>query len=215
MFRLVVLGEEEPYDSTSLVQELCLTFGFVHRVGEQVVVDNQIFETLLANHFVTKLREKSSSSVCALPDTADKIRRDGKFDMPLCIRKFADHYYELYNGQSENYLEHESRILFLTYLKPLLNGKGFYHIESETRNKTRMDIVVDYGSEQHIIELKFWRGEVAHEKALEQLCGYLDRKNASAGYLLTFDFRKKNVGKPTEEWIEHKGKKIYSCMVGR
>jgi hypothetical protein len=79
-----------------------------------------------------------------------------------------------------------------------------------------MDIVVDYGAAQHIVELKLWYGEVAHEKALEQLWGYLDSKNASTGYLLTFDFRDgKNVGKPTEEWIEYKGKKIFSCMVGR
>jgi hypothetical protein len=33
----------------------------------------------------------------------------------------------------------------------------------------RMDIVVDYGSEQFIIELKLWKGETAQEDAYEQL----------------------------------------------
>jgi hypothetical protein len=224
MFRLVVLGEEVTYDTTDLAQKLCLTFGLVRNDGEKIAVDNQIFETLLANHFANKLRSSKTIDVAsALPDTADKIRGDGKFNMPLCIRKFAEHYYELFNGKSAKYLERECRILFITYLKPLLNGKGFYHIETQTRNETRMDIVVDYGPEQHIVELKLWYGEIAHEKALDQLWGYLDGKGANTGYLLTFDFRRghpskrgeKVSGKPTSKWVEYKGKKIFDCMVGR
>ena len=39
-----------------------------------------------------------------------------------------------------------------------------------------MDIVVDFGSEQFIIELKLWKGEASHEKAYEQLAGYMDSK---------------------------------------
>jgi hypothetical protein len=50
----------------------------------------------------------------------------------------------------------------LSYLKPLINGRGFYHVESETRNLRRMDIVVVYGKEQFIIELKLWNGEGEH-----------------------------------------------------
>ncbi len=50
----------------------------------------------------------------------------------------------------------------MSYLKPLINGRGFYHVESETRNLRRMDIVVVYGKEQFIIELKLWNGEGEH-----------------------------------------------------
>jgi len=105
--------------------------------------------------------------------------------------------------------------LFLTYLKPLINGKGFYHIESETRNARRMDVVVDYLTEQFIVELKLWYGEAAHNEAYDQLCGYLESKNKDVGFLLTFDFRSdKNIGKPQSKWIEHNGKKIFDCIIG-
>ncbi len=135
--------------------------------------------------------------------------------MALCIEKFARHYYELYNEKDSKFLESECRILFLTYLKPILNGKGFYHVEAETRNRSRMDVIVDFGTEQFIVELKLWYGESAHEKALGQVCRYLDSKNKDIGYLLTFDFRKtENVGKPRMEWIEYNGKKILDVMVG-
>jgi len=54
-----------------------------------------------------------------------------------------------------------------------------------------------------------------HEKALGQLAGYLDSKNANLGYLLTFDFRKENnTGKPKMEWVEHGGKRILDVVIG-
>jgi len=66
-------------------------------------------------------------------------------------------------------VEEECRILFLTLLQPLINGCGSYHVESETRDAQRMDVVVDYGTDQFIIELKLWYGDAKHEKALDQL----------------------------------------------
>jgi hypothetical protein len=38
-------------------------------------------------------------------------------------------------------------------------------VESETRSCWRMDIVVDYGAEQHVVELKIWRGQQQRDKA--------------------------------------------------
>ncbi|MCL2220218.1 MAG: hypothetical protein FWC23_08815 [Chitinispirillia bacterium] len=112
-------------------------------------------------------------------------------------------------------MERECRLLFITYLVPYINGTGFYHLESETRDGERTDVVIDYLTEQFIVELKLWYGEVAHEDAYEQLFGYLDSKNKGLGYLLTFDFRKtENVGKPQINWVERRGKKILDVMVG-
>ncbi|MDR3020613.1 MAG: hypothetical protein LBU66_06895 [Treponema sp.] len=135
--------------------------------------------------------------------------------MPLFLEKFANHYYEIYNNKDIRFLERECRLLFITYLKPYLNSNGFYHLESETRDGERTDIIIDYLTEQFIVELKLWYGEVAHEDAYEQLAGYLDSKNKDMGYLVTFDFRKeKNVGKPKFGWVEHGGKRIFDVMVG-
>jgi hypothetical protein len=75
----------------------------------------------------------------------ENVVKSGKFDMALCLEKFAEHYYEIYSKSNDEFLEKHGRILFITYLKPLINGQGFYHIEAETRNTLRMDLVVDYG----------------------------------------------------------------------
>jgi hypothetical protein len=98
-------------------------------------------------------------------------------------------------------------------LKPLINGEGFYHIESQLTDLRRMDIVVDYGREQFIIELKIWRGEQYEKEAHEQLCGYLSTKRADTGYLLTFDFRKEANKERRAEWLEINGKRIFDIIV--
>ena len=103
------------------------------------------------------------------------------------------------------------RILFLTYLRPLLYGKGFYHIESRTNTERRMDLIVDYGTEQYILELKRWYGTKKHEDAYEQLFGYLESMHAEKGYLLTFDFRRQK--KPRMEWITYQGKQIFDLIM--
>jgi len=137
---------------------------------------------------------------------------NGKFNMPLVMKKFMEYYYDLYNDSNQNFLENECRLLFLTYIKPLINGRGFYHIEAETRNRRRMDVIIDFDKEQFIVELKIWKGEQKHEKAHEQLIAYLNSKNKSEGYLLTFDFRKRKAKKASAKWVRKNKKKFLDCL---
>ena len=104
-------------------------------------------------------------------------------------------------------------MLFLSYLRPLINGQGFYHIESQFADMRRMDIAVDFGREQFIVELKLWRGEASHDAAYEQLLGYMGSKGAKEGYLLTFDFRKNANKRPGAEWVEFEGMRIFDVVV--
>ena len=85
--------------------------------------------------------------------------------------------------------------------------------ENHFTNLRRMDIVVDIGSEQFVIELKLWKGEAEHSKAYEQLAGYMDSKNLGTGFLLTFDFRKNANKHPYAKWIDYEDKQIFDVVV--
>ena len=147
--------------------------------------------------------------------TISLVTNNSTFNMVLFLEKFAYHTYEIFSRKDIDFIERECRLLFISYLSPFINGNGFYHLESEIRENKRTDVIIDYNTEQFIVELKLWRGEVAHEKAYEQLAGYLSSKNKDTGYLLTFDFRKeKNVGKFRINWIEFDQKKICDVIVG-
>jgi hypothetical protein len=211
MFNIIALGEQYTYDPVDTIMDLGLTFGFLIKQNDNVAVGNKFFEILLYRHFINKMKKENK----APRDLPSEVIHNNKFNMQLTIEKFTRHYYEMYRDKQKKFIENECRMLFLTYLAPLINGGGFCHVESETRNAKRMDLIVDYNTEQFIVELKLWYGETAHEKALDQIVDYLNSKNKNTGYLLTFDFRKKeNTGEPRGEWVEWGGKRIFDMMVG-
>jgi len=63
-------------------------------------------------------------------------------------------------------------------------------VEPETRTNSRMDIVVTYLDEEFIIELKIWRGDQYRKDGIKQLNGYLESREQSRGYLVSFSFLK-------------------------
>ena len=76
-----------------------------------------------------------------------------------------------------------------------------------------MDIVIDFGPQQFIVELKLWRGEKYQAEGYKQLCNYLDSKHTDTGYMLTFDFRGDDSKICKAEWVEIEGKRIFEVMV--
>jgi len=214
IYNMIIGGVQVAYNNIDPNIDIGLTFGFLAQKGNSIIIANKLFEILLYNYYIS-ISITSSKKIVIDRVLPSSVIENDKFNMELAIKKFMAHFYELYSESGIKFLESECRMLFLTYIRPLINGNGFYYIEVETRNRERMDIVIDFGGEQFIVELKLWYGEHSHDKALEQLAGYLDSKNASLGYLLTFDFRKENnTGKPKMEWIEHKGKRVLDAMVG-
>ncbi|MCL2284598.1 MAG: AAA-like domain-containing protein [Fibromonadales bacterium] len=205
----ILNGERIPYNADNYAIRTGLIFGIFLHKGESAAIHNRIFEIRLYNYYIS---QKAAERREIPKGFASDVIENGKFNMPLAIKKFMAHYYELYNKSKANFLEGECRLLFLTYIRPLINGNGFYHIESETRDSRRMDVIIDFGSEQFIIELKIWKGEQKHEKAHEQLIEYLNSKNKSEGYLLTFDFRKKKAKKPSAKWVRKSKKKFLDCL---
>ena len=212
MYGVLIKGDKSDFVIDNPLVNFGAMFGFLKNSLGKAVVANKIFEIRIANYFISK-KSLSNTKKQITGVLQYDVVKDGKFDMELCLRKFADHYAEIFSERDYGFLEEHSRLLFLTYLKPLINGQGFYHIESQFTDLRRMDIVVDFGSEQFIIELKLWRGEHKHEEAYKQLSGYLDSKGADTGCLLTFDFRKGARKTPRAEWVDMGGRRIFDVVV--
>ncbi|MCL1918873.1 MAG: AAA-like domain-containing protein [Peptococcaceae bacterium] len=212
IYGVLIIGENYSFKFGNPVLELAHTFGIIEKNNGVVVISNRIFETIIYEYFLSK--EHTSENKRMIKGVlASDIVSSGKFNMQLCLEKFAEHYHEMFCEKDIEFLERQGRLLFLSYLRPLINGHGFYHIESETRDQRRMDIVLDYNKEQFIIELKIWHGEKHKEEAYSQLLGYMSSKNANIGYLLTFDFRKGQNKQLGSKWIELGGKCIFDIVV--
>ncbi|MDR0641912.1 MAG: ATP-binding protein [Treponema sp.] len=193
-------GNEKNYSAGDPVVSWALMFGFVNNKDGKIQIANRIFELLITGYFLSKdVRRQDTKTVGGV--FKYDVVKDGRFDMELCLRRFARHFRQVFSKDDAAFLERQGRLVFLSFLAPLINGEGFYYIESETTDAQRMDLVVTYGREEFIIELKIWRGEAAHRAGYEQLAEYLRRKGRKEGYLLSFDFRQEDNREKREEWI--------------
>ena len=213
MYDLLILGAHRSFNLANMTVDLAHTYGYINEGRRaNAVISNRIFENYLTGYFVSKEETAPNKEVQHGIIHQDVIR-GSTFDMATCLQKFAAHYREIFAIKDQPFLERQGRLLFLTFLKPLLNGQGNYYIEAQFTDWRRMDIVVDFEKEQYIVELKIWRGEAENERAYNQLLGYMDTKNAKEGYLLTFDFRKTRTGVIKAEWVEVDGKRIFEVLV--
>jgi hypothetical protein len=221
LYDLLIVGERKLFNIDNPIINLSSMYGYIKNGNGNInsiksgyaVVSNKIFEIRMSNYFISKDANvrRIENTVCS--GLLQDIVKDGRFDMELCLRKFAEHYKEIFSEGDMQFLERHGRLLFLSYLKPLVNGRGFYHIESQFTDLRRMDIVVDFGRDQFIIELKLWRGETTKEKAYDQLLDYMHSKNNDRGYLLTFDLRKGENKEQKSEWVQIGDKQIFDVRV--
>ncbi len=190
LYELLFTGKSIPYISTSGYIQVATMFGFVRNEKDTVVIFNRIFEKVLYNYFISEEFIISKMYRVAMQEKNQFIV-NGRLDMKKILEKFVETFYYLYGDQNEIFLEDTGRRYFILFLKPIINGIGNYSIEPETRNSERMDLVVYYGGEQYIIEMKIWRGNAYNERGEEQLSNYLDYFHLKKGYMLSFNFNKK------------------------
>lgn len=81
------------------------------------------------------------------------------------------------------YLKHGFTICFLPF--------RLHKTATRTRNLERTDMIVDYQSEQFIIEMKIWHSNAYKERGEAQLWDYLDYYHLDKGYMLSYNFNKK------------------------
>jgi hypothetical protein len=214
MYDLLVVGTKKPFSPYHPTIQWSKMYGFIN-IGQQgeISIANKIFESIIVKFFISIESDKKNVRNESCNGLIYDITKNGIFNMELCMRKFSDFYNLVYTEADAPALERHGRLMFLTYLHPIVNGYGFWHIESQFTDSRRMDVVLDYGENQYIIELKLWRGEAAHERAFTQILNYMNAKNADNGYILTFDLRQKENRQPKAEWITVEGKQIFDIVV--
>ena len=184
-------------------------FSYIRDKNGRVVIHNLIFEEALFLYFTLDYTIKNNAKLS--PFQLNYVR-NGKLNMEHVVTRFADLMHQEYRKNDEEFLERQGRLVFLSFLKPIINGIGFYYVEPQTRDNRRMDLVVTYDKQEFIVELKIWHGDKYEELGRDQLSEYLAIRGMDEGYLVTFDFSKnKQDTKP--QWIEWNGKRIFEVVV--
>ncbi len=209
IYSISILGDTVTYDINNPVMDFATMFSIIkYDANRKVRIHNIIFEEVLNNYFIA---EQSIADMGKLRLQYNYVK-DDVLDMEMVVRRFTDLMHEEYRESTVPFLEREGRLLFLTFLKPVINGTGFYYVEPQTRDNRRMDLVVTYGKKEFIVELKIWHGDKYEQSGRDQLSEYLAVKGLEEGYLVTFDFSKNKV-ESEPHWIEHNGKRLFEAII--
>ncbi|MCR5456072.1 MAG: hypothetical protein K6F33_13900, partial [Bacteroidales bacterium] len=170
-------------------------------------IHNLIFQQVLYDYFIA---EKTLSQLNG--NTGYFIDKNGDLNVPLIIHSFQSLVRQKHNNENE-FLEREGRFMFICFLKPIINGTGFYYCEPENDDSSRMDLVINYNRKEYIIELKIWHGAKYEMSGRDQISRYLATRHLDEGYLITFSFLQNKVIQEEPEWIEYDGKRIYEAVI--
>lgn len=207
-WRMVV--EAEPFSFN--IHDPVVNLGVIHGIfsnGRGLNIHNRIYRELIANYMAFRTyrtREEIShgaSGIFTLPDN--------RLDVEKVLTRFQSFMQEEYSKQDRGFLERQGRLLFLAFLKPILNGHGYSFKEPQISEERRLDVVITFYQHRYVAELKVWRGEAAHERGLAQLSGYLDGLGLREGFLVIFDHGA--VKSWRQEKVEVNGKSIFAVWV--
>jgi hypothetical protein len=189
--------------------DLGAIYGVLTDAGGRIGVANIIFETVIYDYF-SSLKEVDELARLPQGDKTSFVS-DGRLDLDAVLHGFSQFMATEYRDRDSGFIEHNARLLFLAYLRPIINGQGNYAVEPETRAGQRMDIVVYFGPVHHIIELKIWRGPAREAQALDQLAAYLKAQHQTEGWLLSFADQTHTPRR--QQTIDHAGVTIYEYVV--
>jgi hypothetical protein len=206
VYKILIDGAEIPFNSDNATIHKGIVYGIFKRNG-RIKIHNQIYQQRIYNYMIsneiTKHDNLFNESQFILPNDVLNFER--------ILQRFQAYMKEYYSSKRAKYVEKEWRLIFLAFLKPIINGKGHTFIEPEISEERRLDIAVTYGKNKYIVELKLWHGAEYHERGIVQLADYLEKQDLDTGYLVIFDYRRKHEW--TSEWIALQGKRIFAIWM--
>ena len=207
IFDISITGKLISYSVNNTTLNLAIVYGILKDENGYCAIHNRVFEQRIYNFYVTDQIIKSRTEIGLSYQFTD----GHQIDFCLLLQRFQQFMKENYAKKDIKFLEREGRLVFMSFLKPTINGKGHDFKEPVVGDERRTDIVITYGTNKYVVELKIWRGDVYHQKGLQQLSDYLDIYSLKKGYLLIFDFNKNKTYK--EETIQFGDKEIFAVWV--
>jgi len=196
MMENIVLGSEVYTFNvlTPLIHQAYM-YGFIACDEKQKVkIHNKIFELVITSYII----DKNSQTKDVFVSKPTKYYLDnGRLDFEMILQRFQEvvkeKHSKAFRSKDDNFLERDFRLLFLIFLHPILNCKGFTFQEVEISEERRLDVVVTFLDEKFVVELKLWNGPKYHEKGKARLKQYMQAMSIDKGYMLILDKTKTKV----------------------
>lgn len=207
VYRVLIDSEQIPANPHEPTISLGRMYG-VFKSNGRLSIHNRIYEQIIYDYLIAKTLVQFSKGQNL---AGHFLLEKNELDMQGVLLRFQQFMKENFSDKQDSFLETHGRLVFLSFLTPILNGVGHAFKEVQVSQEKRLDIVVTYFEHRYIIELKRWYGPEYHERGLAQLADYLEAHSLDTGFLLIFDDRKKKDWK--QQWIDFQGKRIFAVWV--
>jgi hypothetical protein len=210
--KVILNNDSIPFNLHNPTIELGMVYGIFapeNDGSDRLKIHNRVYRELLANYMSIKMLLTMDTHGATYQGRY--LLEDNILDIPKLLVAFQGFMQEEYSKKDVNFIEREGRLIFLAFLKPILNGGGYAFKEPQISEEKRLDVVVTFMQHKYVIELKIWYGEVAHEKGLVQLSDYLKKQHLDTGYLLIFDRTRQYPNRA--EWLKIEDKKVFAAWV--
>ncbi|WP_297417873.1 AAA-like domain-containing protein [Clostridium sp.] len=201
--KIVLSGEEIVYVPSDSLISLGELYGFIKHENNKCKIHNRIFEQYIYNH-LTAINAHKSENISSYNFRDKFLTIDNGLDFEKILLSYLKFMKEQYSNKDEKFIEHHGRLLFLAFIKPIINGVGFDFKEVQVSQEKRLDVVVTYNNHKYIVELKIWHGEEYHKAGINQLCDYLNIHSINKGYLVVYNFNKNKEFRNEKIYVENK-----------
>ena len=209
VYSFIIEGIQKSFNIYNPVINLGVLYGILRQKNEKARIHNRVYEQLIYDYMSSK---KETSNMTPYNFKGNFIEGN-MLNMEKVLLKFQQFMKEQYSGKDEKFIEREGRLLFLAFIKPIINGEGFDFKEVQISEERRLDIVITYLNRKYVIELKIWRGREVHEKGIRQIKDYIDRVGVDNGYIVIYDFNKNKEKEWQQDRVNVEGKEIFMVRV--
>ena len=141
VYKVAVEGEMIPFNIHNPTTNLGVLYGiFINKNG--MAIHNRIYSEVIINYMTDKMHQKQ------LAEGADfgsgYKNPDKSINMELVLLKFQAFMREQYNKKDRTFLERNGRLVFLAFIKPIINGAGYDFKEPQISEERRLDVAITY-----------------------------------------------------------------------
>jgi hypothetical protein len=192
----IVLGiKEYKFKARAPIAEIAAMYGLIDSSEtEMVKIHNKVFEEVITDYLIEKYETEDAIPMINT-NKNDYINGNKQLDFKRVLLKFQEFIKANYSKsdilKSDDFLEKELRLVFLSFTKSIINGHGFAFREAQTGEEKRLDVIVVFKNEKFVVELKIWHGESHHKKGLKQLKKYMELESVKQGFMLIMNKNQK------------------------
>ncbi len=193
----MLTGKAMPADLLDDDLSYVIGLGLVRIHQGQVTIANPIYREVIprALTFISQHQIRH--------ETAWFVREDGGLDMAKLIGAWQKFWRKDGHLAAEgfHYREAGPHLMLMAFLQRIVNSGG--KVEREYGlGRGALDLMLLFGGERYVVEVKLRRDTETEAEALEQVRDYLDVADVDEGWLVLFDLRKVNKSKATITWQE-------------